>query len=204
MLQLFEISTTRSRRVKWTLLELGVPYESITGKPPEFFQLPALRGIHPMGKVPAVAIDGKGLFESAAICTYLADQSPEKGLSAASGTWDRGLHDQWTSFVLTEMEAWAWSTFRSTNIVADDQKVPEMYDYNKAAYREGAAVLNDVLGKCQYLIQDKFSVTDIIVSWTCHFGQNLGYIDDFDNIAAYLERVKCRPLCTLEDTSTSD
>ena len=200
MLKLFELAPTRSQRVKWTLLELGIPYESVTGKPPGFFQLPALRRIHPMGKVPAIEVDGKGLFESAAICTYLADQSPEKGFSAASGTWERALHDQWTAFSLTEMECWAWSTFRSTNIVASNKRVPEMYEHNKEAYREGATVLNDALGQCQYLIGDKFSVTDIIVSWTCHFGQNLNYIDGFDNIAAYLKRVKSRTHCTLEDT----
>ena len=200
MLKLYELAPSRSKRVKWILLELGMLYESITGKPPELFQRPDLRRIHPMGKVPAIDVDGNGLFESVAICTYLADQAPEKGLITASGTWTRALHDQWSCFALTEMEAWAWSTFRSTNVVDEDKRVPEMYEFNKEAYREGATVLNDVLGKCHYLIDDKFSVTDIIVSWTCHFGQALDYIDGFENITAYLDRVKNRAHCTLEDT----
>lgn len=198
MIRLFERPPTRSDRVSWTLLELGSKAELIAVKGQKILQHPELKRFHPLSKVPALDVDGQGLFESAAICTYLADQAPEKGFVAPSGTWERGQHDQWVSFALTEMEAWAWSTFRSTNIVAEDKKVPEMYAYNKEAYREGAAALNQALGKRDYLVANKFSVTDIIVSWTCQFGQNREYNEGFDNIAAYLIRVKERPHCTLK------
>lgn len=198
MIRLYERAPTRSDRVTWTLLELDHDAELIEVPGKRSLHPPELKDIHPLSRVPAMDADGEGLFESAAICTYLADKAPEKGLVAASGTWERAQHDQWVSFALTEMEAWAWSTFRSMNIIAYDKKVPEMYAYNKEAYREGATALNEALRERDFLVADTFSVTDIIVSWTCQFGQNRDYNEGFENIAGYLARVKARPHCTLK------
>ena len=49
--------------------------------------------MHPLDKLPVADIDGKSLFESAAICTYLADHATGVDLVAALGGWGRGLHD---------------------------------------------------------------------------------------------------------------
>ena len=193
-MRLFGFSPTRATRPMWTLAELGINYEAVTEGA---LKHPEIKIFHPLGRLPALDMDGKGLFESAAICTYLADQHPEKGLISPSGTWERALHDQWTSFALTEMEAWIWSTFRSKNIVPDEEKVPEMYDYNRKAYRGSAPALENALADMDYLINNKFSVTDIIVGWTCHFAERLGYNEGFPNINAYLARLMERPACAL-------
>src|ERR1044072_1276606 len=94
----------RARRARWTLLELGIPFERIE-RGREIFAMPELAQIHPMSKLPAVRDNGRPLFESAAICTWLADSHPEAGVIAASGTWARALHDQWTRFTLDEVAA---------------------------------------------------------------------------------------------------
>ncbi len=193
-MRLFVFSPTRATLPMWTLAELGIDYEAVTE---DVFKHPELKNFHPLGRLPVLDVDGKGLFESAAICTYLADLHPDKGLISPSGAWERALHDQWTSFALTEMEAWVWSTFRSKNIVPDEEKVPEMYDYNRNAYRESASALEMALANSDYLINNKFSLTDIIVGWTCHFAEQLGYNEDFPNINAYLTRLMERPACAL-------
>ena len=84
---LYEFTPTRSKRVKWTLQELGVTYESVNRR--ELIGSDELRKIHPQAKVPAITDNGRPLFESAAICTWLADSHPDKGLVAKSGTWER-------------------------------------------------------------------------------------------------------------------
>ncbi len=194
-MRIFGFPPTRSDRVIWALNELGLAHEAITQ---DVFQHPELRHFHPLGRVPALDVDGQGLFESAAICNYLADQAPERGLIAEPRTWERALHDQWTFFALTEMEAWAWSTFRSANIVPAAEQVPAMYDYNRNAYRASAVALETALSQSEYLVGGKFTVADIIVSWTCQFGENLGYNDGFEQIGAYIQRLKRRPCCTLK------
>jgi glutathione S-transferase len=178
----------------WALAELGADYEPVMEN---VFQHPELKNFHPLGRLPVIDVEGKGLFESAAICTYLADQHPNKGLISPSGSWERALHDQWTSFALTEMEAWAWSTFRSKVIVPEEERVPEMYDFNRNAYRKSAVALELALESNDYLINNSFSITDVIVGWTCHFATRLGYNEGFDNINAYVARLMERPTCAL-------
>ena len=121
------MAPTRSARCRWTLLEAGLEFESI-GNAPEIIGSDALREAHPLGKLPAAVIDGRPLFESAAICTAIADMVPERGLIAEPGTWSRALHDQRVSFALTEMEAWLWSSELNDFILLDDQRVPEILD----------------------------------------------------------------------------
>ena len=81
-IKLFELESTRSARVRWTLLEAELVYESV-GNSVEVFGSEELRSVHPLGKLPAAIIDGKPLFESAAIVTAVADLVPEKPDSKA-------------------------------------------------------------------------------------------------------------------------
>jgi glutathione S-transferase len=107
-IQLFELQPTRSNRVRWTLQGAGLDYESI-GNSVEIIGSEELRKVHLLGKLPAAVIDGKPLFESAAIVTAIADLVPEKNLVAKPGTWSRNLHYQWVSYALSEMEAFLQS-----------------------------------------------------------------------------------------------
>src|SRR5882757_2128625 len=102
-IKLFELGPTRSARVRWILQEAELPFESV-GNSIDVFASDELRRIHPLGKLPAALIDGKPLFESAAIVTAIADLVPEMNLIAKAGTWSRNLHNQWLFFALTEVE----------------------------------------------------------------------------------------------------
>ena len=101
-MRLFGFSPTRATRPMWAMAELGIPYEIVDK---DTFRHPELRKFHPLRRIPALEVDGKGLFESVAICNYLADSRPDAGLIAPSGSWERALHDQWTLFAIPVMEA---------------------------------------------------------------------------------------------------
>jgi len=197
-IKLFELAPTRSARVRWTLLEAELEYESI-GNRVEVIGSEELRNIHPLGKLPAAIIDGQPLFESAAIVTAIADLVPEKNLIAKPGTWSRNLHYQWVCFALTEMEAYVHSTeINSIDfVIPENQHVPEIVEQNSMMFKRGAAALDAVLGKTDYLIESRFSVTDIIVGYTVNWGQEQKLLSDFPNLLAYLERLYARKLCTL-------
>ena len=87
-------------------------------------------------------IDGEPLYESAAICTHLCDLAPEKGLLGAPGTRERGLHMQWISFALTEIETWLWSSFKHQGMYPEDVRVPAVIEVNEEEIRSGVAVVN--------------------------------------------------------------
>jgi glutathione S-transferase len=198
-IKLFELGPTRSSRARWTLLEAGLDYESI-GNSVEVFKSEELRKVHPLGKLPAAIIDGKPLFESAAIVTAIADLVPEKNLVAKPGSWSRYLHYQWVSYALSEMEAFLQSieVNRLEFLMPKDKQVPAIIEQNEVLFKKAAAALDDHLGKTDYLVDDRFSVTDVFVGYTVYWGDEDGLLEGFPNLRAYLDRLCGREHCTLQ------
>lgn len=197
-IQVFELAPTRSARVRWALLEAGLAYESL-GNRVEIIGSDELRRVHPLGKLPAAIIDGRPLFESGAIVTAIADLAPEKNLIAKPGTWPRNLHYQWMCFALTEMEPYVHSTEINSMdfVLPPSEHVPAIIGQNAMMYKRAAAVLENVLAKTDYLIENRFSASDIIVGYTISWGQEQGLLRRFPHLAAYLERLLAREHCTL-------
>ena len=195
-IKLFEYTPTRSARCRWALLEAGLEFESVSG--PELIGTPELTAVHPLGKLPAAVIDGKPLFESAAIATAIADLVPERNLIAKAGTWERHLHDQWSAFTLTELEAWLWSSAINTFILPEDQHVKDVIPQNNAMFKRGAAAMDAAIADKSYLVGDAFSVTDIIAGYAVNWGRRQGLLDEFANLNTYLARITDREHCTLD------
>src|SRR5215470_15115452 len=115
-MKLYEFAPTRSIRVRWTLQELGVEFESVIvnmiageHRKPEFLK------INPAGKLP-VLVDGDLLLtESVAIVLYLADKYSEKGLIPAALAQRAQLY-RWLLFAATELEQPLWRIARHTNL----------------------------------------------------------------------------------------
>jgi len=192
---LYEYGPSRSKQARWTLQELGLEFQSVEGL--ELLHSDVLNQVNPMGKVPAVVIDGEPLFEAAAICTYLADLVPEKGLIAASGTQERALHLQWVSFALTELEAYVWSNARNTFVLPEEKRITALFEQNNKAFVHAAKVLDKVLESTDFLVDNKFSVADILVGFTLNWGNMMGLLEQTPNLQKYLDRLKERPHCTL-------
>src|SRR5690606_38988442 len=66
---------TRAVRGRWVLEEIGVPYErKVVRLSRGAHKSNDYLKIHPLGKVPALEIDGTTILESLGICFYLADR----------------------------------------------------------------------------------------------------------------------------------
>src|SRR5512147_361256 len=102
-MKLYYIATTRAVRPRWLLEEMGVPYELIYVTM-AMTQQPEYRQLHPHGKVPVLVDGDVTIFESAAICAYLADKYPEKGLALLPGTSARGYYYQWLFYASLTLE----------------------------------------------------------------------------------------------------
>ena len=123
-IKLYGMGRTRSARCRWTLDELGLAYEYADDR--ALLHSEELRGVHPQGKMPAILIGGQPLFESAPICEYLCDLVAEPTLIGAVGTYERAQHAQWTSFVLTELDAYLWSDFKHTHAYSEEHRSAEV------------------------------------------------------------------------------
>ena len=190
---LYEFAPTRSARARWTLLELGIPFESIAGR--EVIGSPELKAVSPLGKVPGIVDNGRPLFESAAICTWLADSHPEKGLIAPSGSWDRALHDQWVTFCLAELESHLWSTARNTFLYPEPRRVPAVLEQDADEGRKSLEVLDAHLATTPFLVGGKFTVADIIVGYTTNWARRAGWAGGLSHCLAYTDRLLAMPNC---------
>ena len=112
-MRLYEFPPTRSIRVRWTLQELGVPFEAVTVNliagdhhKPEFLAL------NPAAKIPVLVDGDVVLTESVAAVMYLADKYPEQGLLPGSLA-ARGQAYRWLLFAATELEQPLWQIGRA-------------------------------------------------------------------------------------------
>ena len=192
---LYGVGANRSARCRWTLDEAGVEYTSIDRH--DLSDPDELRQLHPLAKIPVAVIDGRTLFESAAICTYIADRVPAADLVAKPGTIARAEHDQWVAFCLTEMEAWLWNSAVNTFVLPEEQRISAGLEQNAEMFKRSTSVLDAHLAEHDYLVEDRFTVTDIIVGWCLNWGRRQGLLGECPALGRYLERLMTRPYCSL-------
>ena len=74
--------------------------------------------------------------------------------------------------VLSEMVLGISTEINSIDFVLPpDQHVPAIIDQNNAMFRRSAAALDGVLSEVDYLVENRLSVTDIIVGYTLNFAE---------------------------------
>ena len=190
---LYDAPRSRSARVVWTLEELELPYSSEGGR--HLLGSEEAKIIIPTGKLPAVRIDGRMMFESAAICTWLADSCPEKAFIAPLKSWGRAMHEQWVSFALTELEAYLWSSLRNRLILPKEERIDAIAGQNSREICRGLDVLERYLEAREFLVDDRFSVTDIIVGFTTNWARQYKLLESYEAVSAYNQRLLALPRC---------
>ncbi|MGI9380162.1 MAG: glutathione S-transferase family protein, partial [Methyloligellaceae bacterium] len=178
-IKLYEYAPTRSLKCRWILNEAGLEYES-RGNAPEIIHSQELCEVQPLGKLPAAIIDGRNLFESSAIVAAIADRVPEKHLIARPGTFERSRYDQWSFFATSEIESWAWCALLNTHefLQSKEEHVPEIIPQMKKHFQLGAQAVEDHLADHSFMVEDRFSATDINVGYAVHLGQFAGFLED--------------------------
>jgi glutathione S-transferase len=176
----------RPPRVRWALEEVGAPYEYVV-MTKENGLLEEHRARHPLGRVP-VFDGGEGqLIESAAICLHIADLHPEAGLIPAPGTYARGQVYQWSFFAMTEVEP-AMLRFYTAREGTDAEAT------TKAAVRrdKAMAVLADALDGHEYLVDDSFSIADVVAGGVLDSARTYDLMPDTPVLHEYLARLDTR------------
>ncbi len=192
-MKLYYVPRTRSSRPRWVLEELGIPYELVRLDPSRGeTRTPEHLARQPLGHVPVLEDGDLRLFESLAICLYLADKVPGKALLPPQGTAARALAYQWLFFVATELEP-------PVAQISTESRKPEAernraaVEEGKARFRKAAAVLEPVLADRPYLLGQEFSVADVALGSILSWARSLGALGELPAVEAYLARLKERP-----------
>ena len=97
---LYTAPRSRGLMVRWMLEECEATYEVVPVPYGEPMKSAAYLAVNPMGKVPALKVDDTVLTETLGICTWLAEQFPEKNLVPPAGHVERGEFYRWMCFAL--------------------------------------------------------------------------------------------------------
>ena len=201
MIKLYGFGQTRSARCVWTLRELGLEFEFVKVQlsKGEHFQ-PEYKQLQPFARVPVLQDGDLTLYESAAICCYLADRYGAAhgpipalipALIPAPGSRERILYDQWQSFVISSFEQ------------PLDRIVRHLWTYPEASRSSAEIALakQDFYSYCQtleklitpVLVGNTFSVADILLCYVLKWSTLWDLLTDFPRLQAYLANHMERP-----------
>jgi glutathione S-transferase len=192
-MKLYEFGPTRSIRVRWTLQELGVEFESIRINllAGEHLQ-PKFLKINPAGKIPVLVDDDLVLTESVAIVLYLADKYFNKGLIPTE-LKERAQVNRWLLFAATELEQPLWRIARNTMLYPEDQRLAADVVLASQEFKAMAAVLEEHMQRRQFLVGDTVTVADFVAAYTLDWANEDRLLDDCPQLLAYMKRMYARP-----------
>jgi len=174
-MKLYYAAQTRAIRPLIMLEELEVPYETvlIDFKGGEHKSV-EYRKIHPHGQLPALQDGALTMFESAAICAYLADKFPDRQMAPPLGTIERGMYYQWMVYSIAALDA----------LALDRERMKESF-----------LVLDRVLADREFILGgDKITAADVMIgSGVIWVDARHQLLNDFPSLNAYAERMLARP-----------
>jgi len=181
---------SRSTRVLWLLEELGIPFD-LTVMAREAKQTPEYRALHPLGRSPAVETDDGPVFESAALILHIADQHLDAGLIGPLGSYARALQYQWCFFAMTDSESALMDVARQ--IWSDGEPDAGIIERAATRFEATVGVIEAALGDDEYLVNDSFSVADIVVGSVLGFARSGELTELPAGIVPYIDRLEARP-----------
>jgi glutathione S-transferase len=192
-IKLYEFGPTRSIRVRWTLQELGLEFESVRvnvlageHRRPEFLK------INPAGKIPVLVDDDLVLTESVAIVLYLAEKYADKRL-LPSAVAERAQVNRWLLFAATELEQPLWRISRHTTLYPEKERLPKEVLLACRDFKEMAAVLEKHMQGRQFVAGDNATVADFVTAYTLDWGNEAKLLGDYPQLVAYMQRMYARP-----------
>ncbi|MGI3026918.1 glutathione S-transferase family protein, partial [Vibrio cholerae] len=185
MITLHHLNRSRSKRIIWLLEELEVEYQIVPYQRDSltFLAPPELKAVHPLGKSPVIEIDGRVIAESGAITEYLIERFAPQHLAPARGSTDYIDYLQWLHFAES---SGILPLLLKLFLAKDGVKTQFLEGYANSEAAKVLGYVNAQLEGKNYLVADKLSGADIMMSFIVEGVQTSGMLDHFPNIKAYM------------------
>ena len=195
MFKLYGFTTQNTLKTLYVLEEIGADYEfhfvnlgTREQKSEEF------KKKTPMGKVPVLEHNGEHLFESGAICRYVANVTDSPLYPADK--MQRARVDQWMDYFTCHLGHWFNKLYYELVIKpkfnlgeADEKGVAEAKKYASAQL----GTLDSILEKSDWLANDALSIADLFAFAYIEQYRDVDFsIDDLANVKAWVERIESR------------
>lgn len=193
-MKLYFIPSTRAVRPRWLLEEMDIDYELITismdmSRTPEYQQL------HPHGKVPVLVDDEVTIFESAAICTYLADKYIDKGFAPRIDSLARAYYYQWLFYASLTLEApveqYVFHVFPDLpeKVLPTANQTRVSKEETQQWFDKVCQPLNRLLQSNDYLIENRFTAADVVTGGVLLWALKLGMLPEKSPVSSYIARL---------------
>ncbi|KAK4698996.1 glutathione S-transferase, partial [Phenoliferia sp. Uapishka_3] len=205
------LSNSRAQRILWLLEELEVPYtlEKFYRDPVTFLAPPEFKALHPLGASPLLKIteaDGSSflLAESGAIVQYLTEiyAGGKLGVTKEQGLKEYSEYISWLHWA----EGSAFEPFMIKIFLAFMPHVcasnKEILATSSETFTAAALVprmqkyfsfLETSLAGKEHLVGDSFTGADAMVILPVEYIEAFAGLQEYPNIAAWLERMRKRP-----------
>ncbi|MEM7208494.1 MAG: glutathione S-transferase family protein [Pseudomonadota bacterium] len=197
MYKLFYALKSASMGVRTILEEIGAPYELIeididrsVPRPPEHL------AINPNGWVPALTWDGGAMYECAAITIFLCDRHPEAKLAPAVTNPTRATFLQTLVYFSNSIQNAYQLTYYPDRFADTPADEPSAERRGCRRLRETWQVIDDQIGKNEWLLGENFSAADIyLFMLTTWLRKAKGHPspEEFPNVKRIAEKVLQRP-----------
>ena len=188
---LWHVPASRSMRVLWLMHELALPFDlrvmdlrSRTMREKEY------EAIHPVGRAPAMQIDGSVIHESGAIIEYLCETRGRHLWRAPCAKGRLGWLD-WLHFAETLGQHIANLTQSHLMLRDPSQRSLVVMRLETARLGRALRLVEHTVADQDWLMADGFSGVDCAVGWSVWTAAR--FVPSTPAISRYLDRCKARP-----------
>ncbi|UWQ22818.1 glutathione S-transferase family protein [Jannaschia sp. W003] len=191
MIRLHHCPQTRSMRTLWLLHELGVPFEVTEWPFDKALRSAEFLALNPVGRVPALEMDGRSLWETGAITEVLCERFPDAGLGRAPGHAERADWLIWVHFSETISTHAQVLTQQHVMLREDWMRSPVVMKLEAAR-----------LGKCfdaverglagDWLLAGGFSAADVSVAQAVYMARHFAHIGERPRLQEWYDRCAAR------------
>jgi glutathione S-transferase len=187
-LTLYHASPSRSSVALWVLEEIGQPYDIHKLDLQKGEQLKSgYLAINPMGKVPALKHKNAIITESAAICTYLADEFPQAKLNVPVGNPQRGVYLKWLFFGPSIFEP------AMTDVAFPRKEAANPTALGYRPFDQVLDIMAKAVSKGPYLMGEQFTAADVVLGSGIRYGTMFKLVPERKEFADYIARFSERP-----------
>jgi len=178
---------SRGVTTAWMFAELNVEHEDIVvdlrGSEQERL---AYRAVNPMGKVPALVDGDVVVTEVAAICAYLADRFPDRGLAPEPGSRERGAYYRYLFVPGTTLEP-------VFSLASLDFEHPAPQSAGWGDVTRALATIEAMTPASDWALGKRFTAADVVFGGTLDSLIVLAGLEASPRVTAYVERLRSRP-----------
>ncbi len=193
MIRLHHVPQSRSMRTLWLLHELAVDFEVVEWPFDRTLRSPEYLSLNPAGRIPALEMDGRTIWETGAITEVLCERFTETAMGRMPGDPERADWLIWVHFSETLTHHVATLTQQHIALREDHMRSPVVMALEaKRAEKCFAAIAGRLEGR-DYLLDTGFSAADVSVGQAVYMARHFARTSGFAPLQAWYDRVTARP-----------